>query len=59
MRRVILGAQGVPASAIERFGGNGVVLFGTTLAVWQELVAVGVFALVFLGLAIRGFSKTE
>ena len=59
MRRIILGAQGLPPAAIARFGGNGVEVFGTTLAVWQELAAVAAFAVVFLGLAIAAFSKTE
>jgi ABC-2 type transport system permease protein len=58
IRRMVLDAQGVPPAALARFGG-GVSLFGNTLAIWGELVAVGVFALVFLGLAVRGFSKTE
>src|SRR5581483_3817143 len=59
LRRIILGAQGVPAEAIARFGGNGVQVFGYTLAVWQELAAVAAFAVVFLALAIWAFSKPE
>ena len=59
LRRIILGAQGVTPEAIARFGGNGVALFGHTLAVWEELAMVGVFALVFLALAVAAFSKTE
>lgn len=59
LRRIILGAQDVPPEAITRFGGNGVELFGHALAVWQELTAVGVFAIAFLMAAIVAFSKTE
>jgi ABC-2 type transport system permease protein len=59
LRRVILGAQSVPPEALARFGGNGVVLFGHTLAIWQELAMVGLFAALFLTLAVRAFSKVE
>ena len=59
LRRIILGAQGVSPEAITRFSGNGVEIFGYVLAVWQELVMVAAFAVLFLGLAIATFSKTE
>lgn len=58
LRRIILGAQGASPAALARFG-NGVELFGTRLAIWQELAAVGLFAVLFLSLSIRAFSKTE
>lgn len=58
VRRIVLDAQGYSAAAAVLYG-HGVSVFGATLAVWQELVAVGAFAVVFLALAIWGFSKTE
>ncbi|MFO1533626.1 MAG: ABC transporter permease [Thermoplasmatota archaeon] len=61
MRRVILGAQfagSVPPAVAARFG-NGVTLFGAPLGIGTELVAVALFALFFLALAVRGFSKYD
>ena len=61
MRRFIIAAQfdgPIPPEVAARFG-NGVQLFGQTLGIGWELVAVALFALVFLALAVRGFSKTE
>lgn len=61
VRRLIIGAQfagPVPAEVASRFG-SGVQLFGSTLSIGTELAAVAAFALVFLALAVAGFSKKE
>jgi len=62
VRRLILSAQfpgdSIPAAVAARFGA-GVDINGWVLGTGLELVAVALFALVFLALAVRGFSKTD
>jgi ABC-2 type transport system permease protein len=48
----------MPAAARHRFPAT-VELFGHTLSIGTEIAIVMVFAAIFIGLAIRGFSRTE
>jgi ABC-2 type transport system permease protein len=59
LRRVILDAQGFSPQALAAFGANGVDLFGYTLAVWQELAMVAVFAILFLSAAVVAFNHQD
>jgi len=58
LRKVVFAAQNMPAAARVRFS-TGVTLFGDRLPIGAEIGVVVAFSLVFLGLAIRGFSSTE
>ena len=58
LRQVVFAAQRMPPAARRRFPAS-VELFGHTLSIGVELAIVGVFAALFIGLAIRGFSRTE
>ncbi|MHB8632959.1 MAG: ABC transporter permease [Thermoplasmatota archaeon] len=61
IRRFVIGGQfpdGVPQAVTDQFG-LGLQLFGWTVPIALEMGAVTLFALVFLALAVRGFSKTE
>ncbi len=58
LRRVVFAAQHMPPAAAARFS-TGVDLFGTALPLWGEIGIVAGFAVVFLGLAIAGFGRTE
>jgi ABC-2 type transport system permease protein len=72
IRRIVLSAQpgyqaalaqastsGNPSGGFLLAISRGVTLNGQTLDIWQELVAVSLFAIVFLALAVRGFSRTD
>ena len=58
LRHVVFAAQHMPPAAAARFP-TGVDLFGTALPLWGEIGIVAGFAVVFLGLAIAGFGRTE
>ncbi len=58
LRQVIFAAQNMPASARARFPSS-VEVFGHTLSIGAELAIVVVFIVIFIALAIRGFSRTE
>jgi ABC-2 type transport system permease protein len=52
LRRIMLGKTGGTLA-------SGVTLFGAVLPVWSEFAIMAGLALLFLGFAIRAFSKTE
>ncbi|MFN2463787.1 MAG: ABC transporter permease [Candidatus Dormibacteria bacterium] len=52
IRKVILGASGVPHALTDRLG---VTILGHALAVWEEAAVVLVFGLVMLAIAIANF----
>ena len=58
LRQVVFAAQHMTPQARQRFPST-VQLFGHTLPIGIELAIVVVFAALFIGLAIRGFSRTE
>ncbi len=58
LRRVLLTAQHLPATATARYG-SGVELFGTVPPIWSELLITLAFAAVFLSAAIRALARTE
>ena len=58
LRQVVFAAQHMPPAASRRFPAS-VSLFGYTLSIGVELAVVAVFILIFIALAIRGFSRTE
>lgn len=58
LRQVVFAAQHMSPQARRRFPST-VELFGHTLSIGVELAIVTVFAALFIGLAIRGFSRTE
>jgi ABC-2 type transport system permease protein len=58
LRQVVFAAQNMPAAARKRFPAS-VELFGHTLSISTEIAIVVVFAVIFIALAIRGFSRTE
>jgi ABC-2 type transport system permease protein len=58
LRQVVFAAQNMPAAARKRFPAT-VELFGHTLSISTEIAIVVVFAVIFITLAIRGFSRTE
>lgn len=58
LRRAVFAVQHMTPMAQVRFP-TGVSLFGYSLSIGSELAIVVVFAVVFLVLAIRGFSRTE
>ncbi|MDA8209497.1 MAG: ABC transporter permease [Actinomycetota bacterium] len=58
LRHVVFAAQDMPAAAAARFA-TGVTIFSYTVPLLLEVVIVLVFLVVFLGLAIVGFSKKD
>jgi ABC-2 type transport system permease protein len=56
LRQVVFAAQHTPAAAAARFAG-GVTLFGSTLSNTTCIGITGLFAAVFLALAVAGFGK--
>ncbi len=58
LRQVVFAAQHMPAKARERFPSS-VEVFGHTLSIGTELAIVVAFVVIFIALAIRGFSRTE
>jgi len=58
LRQVVFSAQHIPLAAQKRFP-TGVELFGHHLSIFAELSIVALFAVVFLSLAIRAFTKVE
>jgi ABC-2 type transport system permease protein len=58
LRHFLFSSIALPPQVAARFG-VGVSLFGTALDVGQELLIVAGFALVFLALSVRAFSKPE
>jgi ABC-2 type transport system permease protein len=58
LRHVVFAAQQMPPAAMARFP-TGVSLFGYTLPLGTEIGVVCAFTVVFLGLAVAGFGKTE
>jgi ABC-2 type transport system permease protein len=58
LRQVVFAAQNMPPAARARFPAT-LTLFGQSLTAGTEIAIVVVFAVVFLALAIRGFSRTE
>ncbi len=58
LRQVVFDAQDMPPAARERFPSS-VVVLGHTLSMGTEIAITIGFACLFIGLAIRGFSKTE
>jgi ABC-2 type transport system permease protein len=57
LRRIMV-TSGAPPAVLARFG-SGVELFGSPLAIWQELLVLGAFAAVFLALSIQAFGRVE
>ena len=58
LRHVVFAAQNMPAAAVARFE-TGVTIFGYLVPLYLEIVIVLVFLVVFLSLAIVGFSKKD
>jgi ABC-2 type transport system permease protein len=58
LRQVVFAAQDMTPAARARFPSS-VELFGHTLSIGAEIAIVVVFAVAFIALAIRGFSRTE
>jgi ABC-2 type transport system permease protein len=58
LRQVVFAAQHMPAAARKRFPAS-VEVLGHTLSIGSEIAIVVVFAVIFIVLAIRGFSRTE
>ncbi len=58
LRQVVFAAQNMPPAARARFPST-VTLFGHTLSIATEIAIVAAFAVIFIALAIRGFSRTE
>ncbi len=58
LRQVVFAAQNMPAAARKRFAST-IELFGHTLSIGTEIAIVVAFAVIFIALAIRGFSRTE
>jgi ABC-2 type transport system permease protein len=58
LRQVVFAAQNMPAAARARFPAT-IALFGHTLSIGTEIAITTVFAVIFIALAIRGFSRTE
>lgn len=58
LRQEVFAAQHMTREARARFPST-VALFGHTLSIGDELMIVVVFTLLFIALAIRGFSRTE
>ncbi|NNN18530.1 MAG: ABC transporter permease [Acidimicrobiaceae bacterium] len=58
LRHVVFAVQNMPPAAAARFA-TGVTIFGNTIPVIGEIGIVVVFAVIFLGLAIRGFGKPD
>ncbi len=58
LREVVFSAQHMPPAALARFPAS-VKLFGYTLPIGVELAIVAAFILIFVALAIRGFSRSE
>jgi ABC-2 type transport system permease protein len=58
LRHVVFAAQQMPPAARVRFP-TGIELFGRTLPLAGEIAIVGVFAVVFLTLAIQVFGRPE
>ena len=56
LRRVVLGAAGVPAPVLDHLGLN---LFGQTLSVWVEVALLAAFGLLMLAIAVRGFRQRD
>jgi ABC-2 type transport system permease protein len=56
MRRAVLGASGVPGSALDRLG---LTLFGQTLSVWTEEAVLAGFGLLMLTAAIVSFRQRD
>lgn len=58
LREVVFSAQHMPPAALARFPAS-VKLFGYTLPIGVELAIVAAFILIFVALAIHGFSRSE
>jgi ABC-2 type transport system permease protein len=58
LRQVVFAAQSMPPAARERFSAS-VELFGHNLSISTEIAITVGFAMIFIALAIRGFSRTE
>lgn len=58
LRRAVFSAQDLSPAALEQFG-SGVSVFGYTVPLWTELALLVALTVAFLGLAARGFSRTE
>lgn len=58
LRRAVFAAQDLGPAALEQYGA-GVTLFGTVVPVWLEIALLGLMTVAFLGLAVRGFSRTD
>ncbi len=58
LREVVFSAQHMPPAALARFPAS-VKLFGYTLPIGVELAVVAAFILIFVALAIHGFSRSE
>jgi ABC-2 type transport system permease protein len=58
LRHVVFAVQHMPPAAAARFS-TGVSLFGYTLPLFAEIGFVFLFAVFFLGLAVKGFGRPE